>query len=164
MFFLSECPEPVFNSIGLSLDFMQQRKFSCASWIPQMGFFVGISCGSPIYFFFCLSGSIQTPLQTNLEMVSLPHPIFLHLELRRKNQEISFIGIHKDQSKWSKNSLWFPDFPHTYLSLLRVRHSRQNPVFADETWPKISWKTLLFIHWGSSSYKLSCRNSAKCFL
>lgn len=82
---------------------------------------------TPIFF-----GLWDCPLQTNLRS---DFPFLGHLELCRINQEISYIGIHKDQRKGSKNSLWFTRsqwfffFPHHNLLLLRVRHSRQNPVF-----------------------------------
>lgn len=141
----------------------------------QMGFWpwgilVGISCGSPIYsqvFWPLRLPSANPTADKPWKWLPCTTPFLGHLELCRKNQEISYVGIHKDQRKQSKTSLWFTALqwfsPHNLL-LLRVRHSRQNPVFADETWPRVSWQTLLFIHWGSSFHKLSCRNSAKCFL
>lgn len=162
-FFFSEV---VFKSIGLPLDFMQQWKeswgLSCASCVPgkhkwdfglsDFFFFVGISCGSPI-FFVSQVAQCKPHCRQTWKWLPCTIPFLGHLELCRKKQEISYVGIHIEQRTGSNNSLWFPDLqwfsPHNLL-LLHVRHSRQNPVFADETWLKVSWRTLLFVHWGSS--------------
>lgn len=79
---------------------------STAAILAPQAFFCGN--GSPIYaqvFWPLRLPSANPTADKPWKWLLCTIPFLGHLELRRKNWEISYVGIHKDQRKWSKNSL-----------------------------------------------------------